>query len=143
MNPHHKAWLEAHPDRDQDWLEKACREGFDVHHIDGDRDNHAPDNLVLIERLDHFRLHNGSGLKRLVRTGSGWGEALPTKSRLTIGESAYRMRQSGMKWADIGKEHDYLNYGSVILASKSYAKYHKFEWPVKRLPGAKNTEGKF
>ncbi len=36
-----------------------AREGFDVHHVDGDHENNLPDNLVLIEHRDHFMLHSG------------------------------------------------------------------------------------
>ena len=39
-------------------------EGFDVHHIDGDHDNNDPDNLVLIEHADHFRLHGTGPMRR-------------------------------------------------------------------------------
>ena len=144
MNPHHKAWLKTHPDRDQSWLSMMLREGFDVHHMDGDHDNDVPDNLVLIEYLDHQRLHGASLLRPLNRFESN-------SKRLTLGESAYRMRQSGMMWAEIGIElypekkglPRWRYSGCTINVAKAYAEYHKFEWPVKRLPGAKNTEGKF
>lgn len=32
--------------------------GRDVHHVDGNYDNNAPDNLALISRSDHAKLHN-------------------------------------------------------------------------------------
>ena len=57
LQAHHDAWLRAHPDRTEDWLLDMFREGFDVHHVDGDHDNNAPLNLILIEAVDHMRLH--------------------------------------------------------------------------------------
>jgi hypothetical protein len=38
-------------------------EGFQVHHINGDHSDNAPENLVLIEALDHLRMHGIFGLK--------------------------------------------------------------------------------
>lgn len=57
MKGHHKSWLLAHPDRCAAWLEARLQDGFEVHHADGNRDNDAPDNLVLIEWRDHRRWH--------------------------------------------------------------------------------------
>lgn len=42
------------------------RDGFDVHHLDGDHSNDDPANLALIEHTDHMRLHGmGVTLGRL------------------------------------------------------------------------------
>lgn len=41
------------------------KEGFDVHHIDGDHSNDHPGNLALIEAVDHLRLHGMFGLVKL------------------------------------------------------------------------------
>ncbi len=60
MRPHHAAWLLNHPHRTAEWLEAMTREGFDIHHLDGDHENNDPDNLVLIEIGDHMRLHGMS-----------------------------------------------------------------------------------
>ena len=59
MKPYHEAWLSAHPERSRDWLETRLKDGFDIHHIDGDANNDNPSNLVLIECGDHLMLHNG------------------------------------------------------------------------------------
>lgn len=59
MKHHHKAWLQAHPHRTVEWLRERIREGFDIHHLDGDYTNNDPDNLVLIEHTDHLMLHTG------------------------------------------------------------------------------------
>lgn len=57
---HHIAWLSAHPERSAEWLRDRLADGFHVHHIDGNHENNAPRNLVLIESGDHMMLHNGS-----------------------------------------------------------------------------------
>ena len=65
FQPYHHAWLGAHPERDEAWLRERLKDGFDVHHLDGDHENNDPLNLVLIDGADHLMLHNGS--KRLSR----------------------------------------------------------------------------
>ncbi len=62
LEPHRQAWLDVHPERDETWLRRMAKEGFDVHHIDGDHENNDPLNLVLIEHRDHFMLHSGGRL---------------------------------------------------------------------------------
>lgn len=57
MQEYHYVWLEAHPDRTIEWLKEMLRAGFEVHHVDWNRDNNSPDNLVLIEASDHQKLH--------------------------------------------------------------------------------------
>jgi hypothetical protein len=57
LEAYHYAWLESHPHRNEEWLREQLKEGFDIHHIDGDHNNNDPSNLVLIEHTDHMRLH--------------------------------------------------------------------------------------
>lgn len=54
---HQAAWLKSHPDRSVKWLRERFKDGFDVHHLDGDHSNNDPGNLVLIDHVDHMRLH--------------------------------------------------------------------------------------
>lgn len=74
LDLHRQAWLDAHLDRDEKWLLRMAKEGFDVHHIDGNHDNDSPLNLVLIEHRDHFMLHSGSrpALGRVDRRAAGY-----------------------------------------------------------------------
>lgn len=64
LKTYHLAWLRAHPDRTEKWLEAMLKDGFDVHHLDGDWHNEATDNLVLIEAADHMMLHSGARFMR-------------------------------------------------------------------------------
>lgn len=67
MKPHHEAWLAAHPNRRKRWLIAQIKEGFDVHHLDGNHENNQSENLVLIEHGDHWMLHSGSATRTLGR----------------------------------------------------------------------------
>ena len=63
---YHQRWLADHPHRTEAWLRERLRDGFDIHHIDGDHQNNDPKNLVLIECQDHFRLHGNGRLCRVL-----------------------------------------------------------------------------
>jgi hypothetical protein len=67
ISQHHQAWLNAHPDRSVEWLKNMTSIGFDVHHIDGNHLNNDYNNLVLIEHLDHMRLHESKSNRLLVK----------------------------------------------------------------------------
>ena len=59
----HKAWLCAHPERSVEWLSDRLMDGFHIHHIDGDKGNNDPLNLVLIDGVDHMRLHGCKNIR--------------------------------------------------------------------------------
>lgn len=73
MESYHVAWLSAHPDRAEGWLRDRLAEGFDVHHLDGNHANDDPSNLVLIEHLDHMRIHGlpGNRIQAVSRSVNG------------------------------------------------------------------------
>jgi len=56
---YHRVWLACHPEKDEAWLRARLREGFQVHHVDGEHGNDAAGNLMLVYWKDHFRYHNG------------------------------------------------------------------------------------
>ena len=81
MQEYHLVWLEAHPHRAKEWLEERLREGFDVHHLDGNHSNNEPGNLVLIEHTDHMMLHGGRTLGRLKPRNKTWEQSRRRKGK--------------------------------------------------------------
>jgi hypothetical protein len=59
MESYHYAWLSEHPERTEGWLQDRLKDGFAIHHMDGNHSNDEPRNLVLIESGDHMMIHNG------------------------------------------------------------------------------------
>jgi hypothetical protein len=39
------------------WFKRQIEDGFQIHHLNGNRKDNTPDNLVMIEGNDHMRLH--------------------------------------------------------------------------------------
>ena len=132
---HHIAWLSVHPDRSIEWFKRALREGFDVHHMDGDRRNNDPENLVLIETADHMNLHGRSSLRRLYRVGGVWGDK-PGNVGLTEGKEPYEMRLAGMKWTSIAEKlgRPSVDGQKMTYRARLYAEAHNLEWPID-VPG--------
>ena len=94
LPPHIAAWLAAHPERSVAWLMERRRDGFDVHHLDGDHGNNDPDNLVLMEHSDHMRLH---------------GVRVPSVPLHVLGHRAKReIRQATQAIADAANGHGLL-----------------------------------
>lgn len=67
MSPHHKSWLDAHPGRTAEWLDARMKDGFHIHHLDGNDLNNDHRNLVLVEGWDHIAvLHAEDRKKRMI-----------------------------------------------------------------------------
>lgn len=81
LKVYHLAWLKSRPHRSEAWLRERMADGFDVHHIDGDSDNHDPANLVLIECSDHMMLHYCGGPGQTVRYLKKAGPRKPRKRK--------------------------------------------------------------
>jgi HNH endonuclease len=102
---HWDAWLEFHPNRDVEWLRRMIVEGFDVHHLDANRSNNHPDNLVLIESSDHMRLHGLFGIQRKTmntsengrKGGFACAKKLTPQQRSTRAQKAVRARWKAHK----------------------------------------------
>jgi len=60
LKEYHYLWLSFHKDRTEEWLREKLKDGFAIHHRDGDHYNNTIHNLILLERIDHLRLHNSS-----------------------------------------------------------------------------------
>ncbi len=119
LQSYHFAWLGAHQDRTQEWLEERLKDGFHIHHLDGNHDNDDPGNLVLIEGGDHFRLHGG----RI--------KFVPKKKRPAwIGEKAYDLRMSGLGWKSIREQ---VKCGSAYSAAKRYAEDNGLPWVFPKI----------
>lgn len=112
--------------KDSLWMEQASENGFHVHHVDGDRDNNDPDNLMMIFKGDHMLLHN---LKRwAAHDGEKWvtQEELMEAKKLK-GQRAYEERLKGKTWIEIKLTTD---IGNPLLAAKQYATHHSKPWPI-------------
>lgn len=59
LQSYHRVWLSCHPGRTEQWLRERMADGFHVHHADGDHTNDAPNNLILLEGLDHMLIVHG------------------------------------------------------------------------------------
>lgn len=110
---YHHVWLAAHPKRSSEWLARQIGEGFHIHHMDGDHSNDDPANLVLIESLDHLRLHGISKLKPV--------RVLIIRS-YEQGKLAYERKLTGLTWIKAGS----------YTAAMRYAKDHGLMWPLAR-----------
>lgn len=106
-----------------EWLRERLKDGFHVHHIDGDHTNDAPKNLVLIDGVDHMRLHGmvlRLGAVRPLRSGSPAGARNKT---LAVGQEAYYARKAGKAWKEIGGRQS-------LLRAKVYARASGEKWPI-------------
>jgi hypothetical protein len=78
VHNYHTIWLQKHPDRTKEWLQARLADGFSIHHVDGNHANNAPENLVLIEDIDHCSLHGSLrtfSYSEIVRKGQSRAKA--------------------------------------------------------------------
>jgi hypothetical protein len=169
LKSYHAAWLSAHPDLTKEWLWQKLREGFDVHHLDGDHSNDDPLNLILIYHPDHMMLHSGvrfcfkgrmrSSKKPLVvveikprlrkERKTKQEPPLPTLNKnrgkhpswfdFELGKVVYELYELGQTTGRIGQE---LNKGifEVSQAAQGYAEQHGLIWPPKeKIPDTPTT----
>ena len=59
LKSYHLVWLSCHPERSAVWLQERLADGFHIHHADGDHSNDSPNNLLMIEGLDHMLIVHG------------------------------------------------------------------------------------
>ena len=116
------------------------KEGFDLHHLDGDRNNDSPDNIVLIEHRDHMSLHDlkmdGAKLRKFPIVF----RREPTAEELRIEEFAYNkgaeLAPTGTgAWAVVAVamrnefRNDYNNQQACHIARR-WAKRNSLPWPL-------------
>jgi len=150
---YHLVWLSVHPDRSPEWLKDKLRDGFDIHHVDGDHENDVPSNLVLIEAVDHMRLHGmklADGIQKwrskkrvvVVEKPSPKAKASDAEARAiyemkieTSGSWAafakiyYGKKPSSAAWCDIG--------ASLSNKARTYASRNGLNWPPAALIASK------
>lgn len=139
MKDYHRIWLETHSSRTEEWLSEKLKDGFDIHHIDGDRCNNDPSNLILIEHRDHMMLHgNSPDFDRMKPRPPYTGDLVRGKKkakRLELGKSSYSLRAKGFGWKDVGD----LVYGSLepdvqarraLSNAKEWATENNMRWPI-------------
>lgn len=108
MREYHKIWLAAHPGRTEEWLKERIRDGFHVHHIDGDHENNDPANLVLIDGVDHGMIHGRKiDLRNEIKEGKERSKLIRefTKAVKHLSERAwvynrYMQRKAHREWRE-------------------------------------------
>ena len=131
LEKHQRAWLKAHPDRGSSWLKGMLAEGFDVHHIDGDHGNNDSYNLILVEHVDHGRLHGH--LNNVV----GSNRLKCRMARLERGKTVHQMVWDGVPKEEMVAELGAC-YSTLLCNAKEYAyKYNKY-WPISKSVKAYN-----
>lgn len=124
LSPIHKAWLSGHPNRTAEWLKAIISHGFHVHHVDGDRENNNPQNLVLIEKVDHMKLHKKYGM--------------PSRYNGKLGELCYyAKRQTGLPWAEIAAKLQ-VSENIAIKQAMAYGTRASLPTDFVRAPRGKN-----
>lgn len=69
---HHKIWLDSG---------RGLPQGMHLHHLDGNRQNNAIENLQLVSSIEHHTIHHQVG--DLVRNQHGTSRVKPEKDRAT------------------------------------------------------------
>jgi len=124
VKKYHEKWLECHSHRTEEWLKDRLKDGFDIHHVDGNHHNNDPSNLVLIECSDHMMMH-GCGIAKRVLRYKTYEKRRPDLEYLSRGQASYNRRlRKWDKWSEIGK--------SNMLAAKVWAKSSGMPWPIKK-----------
>lgn len=135
LQPYHYAWLSKHPERTKDWLRFALKAGFDIHHMDGDHSNNDPDNLILIEHVDHMRLHGNEKANRNLRASA---QRKRRKQMLEEGRRAYEaalfVREDasylGGVWQPAAKLAELPHAQVALSRAKLWAIENGLEWPL-------------
>lgn len=138
---HHKAWLSVNPHRSEAWLSRKLAEGFHVHHIDCDPSNNDPDNLLLLDGVDHLRLHGlpkKQELKVLARRQRAGKFDYRDALWWRVGAVCYVLRGRGWsghaafravtRW--LGEE-PYVDSVSMFSTAGKFAEREGLEWPLK------------
>lgn len=125
---HHQAWLDAHPEKTEEWFRAAIEAGFDVHHGDSVHSNNHPDNLFLIERTDHMRLH---GLFNIRWRAAYKRTRRPPEIESGVAENPATKPQETTP--PIGPfVHPLLQDGEQFLGDMDEVTFQQYRWKTKR-----------
>lgn len=95
---------------------RPLQPGEEVHHIDGDKKNNAPDNLMVVDPETHRRIHHG-----WIKTDTGWSKVCPgCKQLLAVNESNFNRR------------HSHLEKGEWVCRCKECGLKSRRAWKEKR-----------
>lgn len=129
---YHYVWLEVHPERDAEWLAARLVDGFHIHHLDGDHSNDAPKNLVLIDGVDHMRLHSGANWTGGI---ANWRDK--QRSSNEDGERAYNMKLFMRRpWIAVAKEF----YGGVKPDGRIWSEHSACLYNLARKYAERNNK---
>lgn len=130
MEAYHRVWLAAHPERTESWLLDRLKDGFDIHHIDGDHSNNTVGNLVLIECSDHLMLHGANRkMSRIIRVH----QTALSAERLAEGEKAYRLYSPHSGWVGVAIAMGVTRHNgthAVMASARRFAKATGAKWPL-------------
>lgn len=130
LKPHHAAWLSRHPHRSSEWLTNALRDGFDVHHLDGNAENNSPDNLLLIEASDHTQILHGLMLVRAIGCVPGRRKPSIGERKLERGRIAYEARRDHRwPWLECSGRAG-CTPNQAERWAKAYALANNLPWPL-------------
>ncbi len=131
LGPHHLAWLSIHSTRNPVWLLKMLAEGFEIHHLDGNHKNNEPRNLILVEYIDHRRLHgkNHHEFSADVREE----RKRDIEENLRLGELAYEARITAKSWGDVYHSMpDEFKGNDPAMVARLYAAASGRPWPFSK-----------
>jgi hypothetical protein len=143
VQEYHRVWLEAHPERSEEWLSDRLKDGFDIHHLDGNHSNNDPINLILIDGADHLMLHNGS--KRCSRLLNPSMKVAWSPEALEKGRQAYEHFNPDIGGWSAAAQHIGLEYWDGAKARKfaeRFAAANKLKWPIGPRPTNKGRKFK-
>lgn len=93
LEEYHRVWLNSHSWRTEEWLRDRLKDGFHIHHLDGNHYNNDPKNLILIDGSDHMHLH-GMPLEVMARGSRQKPEYGPTRYQMNRFVRMYEARHS-------------------------------------------------
>lgn len=131
MKDYHGIWLQ-HSRVEPEFLMQALACGFQIHHIDEDRHNNDPMNLMLIFGADHMKIHGRffNPITEMEKPKMKWADMTQYfQERLHKGRAAYELRVEGMQWHEIATKCE-TEPSNAMHCARAYAAAKRLQWPV-------------